>query len=45
MKRMYKPKSKNEDKLTAFAEKLEKQGLFKEDIKNDSIKKTIVKLP
>jgi len=29
---MYRPKVKNEDKLNAFLERLEKQGVFKEEV-------------
>jgi len=29
---MYRPKVKNEDKLNAFIEKLEKQRVFKEEV-------------
>jgi len=32
---MYRPKVKNEDKLNAFIEKLEKQRVFKEEV-NDN---------
>jgi hypothetical protein len=30
--RKYKPKAKNEEKLNNFVEKLERQGLFKEEV-------------
>lgn len=34
----YKVKVKNEQKLNALIEKLEKQGLFKEEVSNDNSK-------
>lgn len=34
MKKVYKPKVRNEERLNAFIERLEKNGLFKEELKN-----------
>lgn len=33
---MYRPKSKNQQKLEAFIEKLERQGVFKEEVTNNN---------
>lgn len=36
--KMYRPKNTNERKLDVFIDKLEKQGIFKEEVKNDNVK-------
>ena len=34
MRKIYKPKMRNEEKLNAFIERLEKKGVFKEELKD-----------